>query len=454
MGGGYVGSASYGSAGRGYGGTGSYGNVSREYAGYGGYGLGGYYGEAGGLGAGGAGDGDNDDFDEEHPPAVELKELPRHLKYVFLGEGETLPSIIASNLKENQEKALVEVLKEHKAAICWTIAYLRGISPSIVMHKIITDPEVKPSHDAQRRVNPNMREVVKKEVLKWLDAAIIFPISDSTWVSPTQTVPKKAGIQITRNEKGEEISTRPVTGWRICVDYRKLNAETSKDHFPMPCINQIIEKLADHSTVNYLVEKKDANTRLIKWILLLWEFDMEICNKKESENVVVDHLSRLVGQEEEKDERAINESFPDEQLFSVSTYHDTILEFWPRSKKQHFLSQVKHYVWKEPDLFKVGADQAMRRCIPEEEVRSVLHHAHSLACGGHFSSQKTGHRVLACGFYWPTIFKDAAAFVKNCVRCQQMGGISKRDEMPMQPNLVVYIFDVWGMDLMVPFPNC
>ncbi|XP_076926552.1 uncharacterized protein LOC143589764 [Bidens hawaiensis] len=180
----------------------------------------------------------------ESPLAVELKEFLKHLKYVSLGEGETLPAIIATNLEYKQETALVEVLREHKAVIGWTITYLRGISPSIVMHKIITNPEAKPAHDAQRRLNPNMREVVKKDVLKWLDAGIIFPISDSTWVSPTQTVPKKAGIQITRNEKGEEIATRPVTGWRICVDYRKLNAATSKEHFPLPFIDQIIEKLA------------------------------------------------------------------------------------------------------------------------------------------------------------------------------------------------------------------
>ncbi|XP_076958511.1 uncharacterized protein LOC143634260 [Bidens hawaiensis] len=268
------------------------------------------------------------------------------------------------------------VLKEHKAALGWTIADLRGISPSIVMHKIITDPEVKPAHDAQRRLNPNMREVVNERSLKWLDAGIIFPISDSTWVSPTQTVPKKVGIQITRNERGEEIATRPVTGWRICVDYRKLNAATSKDHFPLPFIDQIIENLSD-----------------------------------------------------------------------------TVLEFWLKKKKQHFLSQVKYYVWEDPDLFRVGADQVMRKCIPEEEVKSVLYHAHSSPCGGHFSGQKTGHRVLTCGFYWPSLFKDVAEFVKNCVKCQQMGGISKRDEIPMQAILVVDIFDVWGIDFMGPFPN-
>ncbi|XP_076932969.1 uncharacterized protein LOC143598703 [Bidens hawaiensis] len=282
----------------------------------------------------------------ESPLAVELKELPKHLKYVFLGDNNTLPAIIASNLKESQEKALMEVLKEYKEAIRWMIADLKGISPSIVMHKIITDPEVKPAHDAQRRLNPNMREIVKKEVLKWLDAGFIFPISDRTWVSSTQMIPKKAGIQITRNEKGEEIATRPVTGWRICVDYRKLNTATSKDHFPLPFIDQIIEKLSgqifycfldgyseynqvaihpitnirplsrvhtvivfsDHSAVKYLMEKKDAKPRLIRWILLIQEFDVEILDKKGNENVVVDHLSRLTGQEEDNT-RAPSQNF-------------------------------------------------------------------------------------------------------------------------------------------------
>ena len=93
--------------------------------------------------------------------------------------------IIASNLDEVQEKALMELLVKYNAATGWTIADLKGISPSIVMHRIITEEDAKPSREAQRRLNPNMREVVKKEVLKWLDEGIIYPISDGTWVSPT-----------------------------------------------------------------------------------------------------------------------------------------------------------------------------------------------------------------------------------------------------------------------------
>ncbi|KAI3711664.1 hypothetical protein L1987_70203 [Smallanthus sonchifolius] len=188
----------------------------------------------------------------EQPPKVELKELPKNLKYAFVGENDTLPVIIASNLTKEQEDAVMKVLATHKVAVGWSIAELKGISPSIVMHKIVTDQVITLSHGAQRRLNPNMREVVKKEVLKWLDAVIVYPISDSTWVSPTQTVPKKAGIQVVKNDSGEEVATRPVTGWRICIDYKKLNAATSKDHFPLPFIDQIVEKLAGQKYYGFL----------------------------------------------------------------------------------------------------------------------------------------------------------------------------------------------------------
>ena len=110
----------------------------------------------------------------------------------------------------------------------------------------------KPSVEHQRRLNPNLKEVVKKEILKLLDAGIIYPISDSEWVSPVHVVPKKGGATVVKNEKNEMIQTRVVTGWRMCIDYRKLNAATRKDHFPLPFVDQFLERLVNYSYFCYL----------------------------------------------------------------------------------------------------------------------------------------------------------------------------------------------------------
>ncbi|GAV66307.1 hypothetical protein CFOL_v3_09817 [Cephalotus follicularis] len=148
----------------------------------------------------------------ESPPVLDKKSLPDSLKYTYLGPNETLPVIIASNLTTDQENKVLVVLKDHKEAIGWSIADLKGISPSICMHRIYCEDGAKPFRDAQRILNPNMREVVKNEIVKWLDAGIIYPISDSKWVSPIQIVPKKSGITVVENEKGDKIPTRTTTG--------------------------------------------------------------------------------------------------------------------------------------------------------------------------------------------------------------------------------------------------
>ena len=132
----------------------------------------------------------------EQPPKLELKDLPKHLKYAFLGENDTLPVTISSDLSSRQEYNLIETLKKHKKAIGWQMADIKGISPSICMHRIILEENAKNCIEAQRRLNPIMKEVVKKEIIKWLDAGIIYPISDSSWVSPVQCIPKKGGITV------------------------------------------------------------------------------------------------------------------------------------------------------------------------------------------------------------------------------------------------------------------
>ncbi|XP_070041461.1 uncharacterized protein [Nicotiana tomentosiformis] len=136
----------------------------------------------------------------EEPPQLELKPLPPHLRYAFLGPNSTLYVIISSGLLDVHKEQLLQVLIECKTTIGWTIADIKGISSAFYMHKILLKDGHKPSREHQRRLNPNMKEVVKKEVIKWLDAGIIFPISDNNWISPIQYVPKKGGMTVVQNE--------------------------------------------------------------------------------------------------------------------------------------------------------------------------------------------------------------------------------------------------------------
>ena len=592
-----------------------------------------------------------------------------------------------------------------------------------------------------------MKEVVRNEVIKFLDDGIIYLISDSKWISPTQVVPKKSGVTIVKNENNELIPTRTVTGWRMCIDYRKLNSMTRKDHFPLPFMDQILERVAghefycfldgysgynqiaiapedqekttftcpfgtfayrrmpfglcnapatfqrcmlsifsdmverflevfmddfsvfgdsfddclsnlkmvltrceeknlvlnwekchfmvrngivlghivsskgievdkskielishlptpksvkdirsflghagfyrrfikdfstisrplcnllskdiifewtekceiafvklksmltsapimqppdwslpfeimcdasdyaigavlgqrrdnkpyviyyasrtlnstqlnysttekellavvfaldkfrsylvgspivvfsDHAALKYLLSKKDAKPRLIRWILLLQEFAITIRDKRGVENVVADHLSRLVC-DESFESIPINDTFPDEQLFNISKspWFADIANFlvtgqipkhWNSQDKRKFLTEVKNFYWDDPYLFKYCSDQIFRKCVPDHEVSSIINFCHSEACGGHFSSKKTAAKILQCGFYWPTLFKDTYTFCKTCENCQKLGSISKRNMMPLNPIIVIEIFDCWGIDFMGPFP--
>jgi len=186
------------------------------------------------------------------PPNPDLKPLPFNLKYLFLGENETFSVIISSKLNAHQKGKLLQTLKMHKNALGWTIADIKGISPLICTHMIYLEENAKPSREMQRRVNPNMKEVVKNKVIKLLDNGIIYSISDSKWVSPTQVIPKKSGVTVIINEKNELIPTRTITGWRMCIDYRKLNSITRKDHFPLPFMDQILERVAGHEFYCFL----------------------------------------------------------------------------------------------------------------------------------------------------------------------------------------------------------
>ncbi|KAJ9535162.1 hypothetical protein OSB04_un001759 [Centaurea solstitialis] len=601
------------------------------------------------------------------PPDLELKQLPSHLKYAFLGEENKLPVIISASLEVEQEKKLVDMLKLHTKAIGWTIADLRGISPTICQHKIILEDKNFTSREPQRRLNPVMKEVVKKEILKWLDAGIIFPIASSSWVSPVQCVPKKGGFTVIANDKNELIPTRVVSGWRICMDYRKLNKATQKDHFPLPFMDQMLDRLAgkeyycfldgysgynqiailpedqekttftcpygtfafkrmpfglcnapatfqrcmmsifsdmleksieifmdDFSVygssfdnclenlekglerceetdlvlnwekchfmvtegivLGHLISKRGVEvdkaklevieklpeptnvkgirsflghagfyrrfikdfSKIAKPLCLLlqhdqkfdfsddcrnafvtlkkalitapvvvapdwdkpfeimcdasdWavgavlEFDLEIVDRKGTENQVEDHLSRIEKPVEPEGE--ITDTFPDEKILRVQIEMPWFADianylacgikpsdYTPHMYKK-FFHDVRHYLWDEPFLFKLGTDQILRRYIPESEVAAILQQCHQAPYGGHFEGQRTVAKVLQSGFFWPTLFKDSHNFTQRCNECQRSGSISQRNEMPLNGILEVELFDVWGIDFMGPFPS-
>ncbi|GJU39348.1 reverse transcriptase domain-containing protein [Tanacetum coccineum] len=188
----------------------------------------------------------------DEPPEVELKDLPPHLEYAFLEGDDKLPVIIAKDLKDEEKAALIKVLKSHKRAIAWKLSDIKGVDPKFYTHNILMEEDYEPTVQSQRQVNPKIHDVIKKEVEKLLNAGLIYPISDSPWVSSVHCVPKKGGITVVKNDDNDLIPTRLVTGWRVCIDYRKLNEATRKDHFPLPFMDQMLKRLAGNQYYCFL----------------------------------------------------------------------------------------------------------------------------------------------------------------------------------------------------------
>ncbi|KAK1607705.1 hypothetical protein QYE76_031378 [Lolium multiflorum] len=185
-------------------------------------------------------------------PVFDLKPLPDNLKYAHIDDKKIYPVIISSKLSEVEEERLLEILKKHRGAIGYTLDDLKGISPSICQHAINMEDDAKPVVEHQRRLIPKMKEVVRNEVLKLLEAGIIYPIADSRWVSPVHCVPKKGGMTVVPNDNDELIPQRIVVGYRMCIDFRKVNKVTKKDHYPLPFIDQMLERLSKNTHFCFL----------------------------------------------------------------------------------------------------------------------------------------------------------------------------------------------------------
>nr|GEV46257.1 hypothetical protein [Tanacetum cinerariifolium] len=511
----------------------------------------------------------------DEPLEVELKDLPPHLEYAFLEVDDKLPVIIVKDLSVEEKTTLITILKSHKRAIAWKLSNIKGIDPEFCTHKILTEEDFEPAVQHQRRVNPKIHDVIKNEVLKLLDVGLIYPISDSLWVSPIHCVSKKGGFTVVENEENELILTQLVMGWRVCIDYCKLNEATRKDHFPLPFMDQMLESLVGNEYYYFLDEKilkrrEDTNlclnwekshfmvkegivfghkiskngieddkskvkviaklphpttikgirsflghagfyrrfikgfskiarpmtrllekdtpffffkecvkafqtlkrkwteapiliapdwdlpfelmcdasgiaigaiprqhskARLLCWFLLLQEFTFKVIDTKGAENLAANHLSRLENSHQNVlDPKVINESFPLKTLNMVSfrgnsstpwfadfaNYHagNFIVKGMSYQQKNKFFKDVKHYFWDDPFLFKICADQVIRRYVHGQEAIDILKACHYGPTEGHHDSNYTAKKVFDSGFYWPTIYRDAQDLVKTYDFCQ------------------------------------
>ncbi|GKC38728.1 reverse transcriptase domain-containing protein [Tanacetum coccineum] len=221
----------------------------------------------------------------------------------------------------------------------------------------------------------------------------------------------------------------------------------------------------DHSAFKHLFKKQDAKPCLILWILLLQEFNIEIEDKKGTKNVGADHLSRIEN-DKISDDSEVDDNFPGETLMEINTKDEPwfvdfanylVADIIPKvityQQKNKFFSDLKHYFWEEPYLFKVCSDRMIRRCVCRSETRTILDQCHHGPTSGHYGPNVTAKKVIDSGFYWPTIIKEAHTLVPLCEACQKTGNIPKRDEMPLNNIQVYEIFDIWGIDFMRPFPK-
>nr|GEU86320.1 reverse transcriptase domain-containing protein [Tanacetum cinerariifolium] len=424
----------------------------------------------------------------EEPPELELKELPSHLEYVFLEDSNKLPVIIAKDLKDVEKEALINVLKSHKRAIAWKIFDIKGIDPRFCTHKILMEED---SNEHFRVKEGTMTHLLEKEtpfmfskecidafntLKKKLTKALILVVPD--WNLPFELMCDASDFAIgvvlgqrkTKHFQPIHYASKTMTEAQIhytITDKEMLDVVYAFEKFrPYPVLSKSIVYM-DHSALKYFLNKQDANPRLLRWVLLFQEFDITIMDKKGSENLTADHLSRLENPHKDTlENKDINENFSLETLGSLSCnstlWFADIANFHVRNfikkgltsqQKKKFFKDVKHYFWDDPYLFRICADQMICHCVYGQEAFEILKACHERTTEGHHGANLTAKKVFNAGFFWRSIYRDVHDMIKTCDTCQRQEKISQRDEMPQNAIQVCEIFDVWGIYFMGPFPS-
>nr|GEU90854.1 reverse transcriptase domain-containing protein [Tanacetum cinerariifolium] len=273
----------------------------------------------------------------------------------IFGSDDKLPVIVAKDLSAEEKTTLITVLKLHKRAIAWKLSDIKGIDPEFCTHKILMGEDFEPAVQHQRRVNPKIHDVIKQEVLKLHDDALIYSISDSRWDMPFELMCDARDFAIESN-----YTTTKKEMLAVVYAFKKFRSYL--------IMNKSIV-YTDHSALKYLFAKKDSKARLIRWVLLFQEFTFKVIDIKGAENMATNYLSRLENPHQNVlDPKEINESFPIETLNMVSfrgnsstpwfadfaNYHarNFVVKGMSSQQKNKFFKDVKHYFWDDPFLFK------------------------------------------------------------------------------------------------------
>ncbi|KAM2246078.1 hypothetical protein ACFXTI_006934 [Malus domestica] len=371
------------------------------------------------------------------------------------------------------------------------------------MHRILLEEGAKPTREAQRRLNPPMMEVVKKEIIKLLDCGVIYPISDSRWVSPVQCVPKKSGVTVVKNAENELVPTRIQTGWRVYIDYRKLNATTRKDHFPLPFIDQMLERqgiVLGHIVSERGIEVDKSKIDLIRYLpspTSVREIRSFLGHAGFYRRFIKDFskisnpLCRLLQKDvafdfNEECEKAFNHlkelltsapiivppdwSFPFELMCDASDYALGAVLGQRKEKRPHVIyyasrtlndAQLNYSTTEKELLAVVFALDKFRSYLLEFDIEIRDKKGSENVVADHLSRMVHEEDVVPIIETFPDEQLmsvkvsepwDARTFCMSCDRCQRTGNIGPKQQMPQTPIFSVEIFDVWGIDFMGPFP--